>query len=315
MLKIKYDYEKYLNELTDNEILNILKDYHLLCDIYKITKGIDIETKSREDIIQYLIDNLEKYLQMFITMLDTKDFNTLKNILDERKINMLNEQVLLNYLQEKKILFLKEDLEIPSDIFKIIKKAYKNKQLKKQQNANNRIYLISQGLVIAYGVMTKKILVDCLKEDSLAKINYYYKKNYHFENEIIIVNTLTNEERINKYLDNTLYKEFSNKELISLTLATYHHHFKSFKKLIKLLKANYIFKEQNIKFIDTEIIIPYLYNSTSAEEKSLADLTTKVIDLFEFDNDKLKNKIIAVIKNIKNDFPLWEYRGFSKNEV
>ena len=82
-----------------------------------------------------------------------------------------------------------------------------------------------------------------------------------------------------------------------------------------MLKSNYIFKNNDIKFVDQKIVIPYLYNSLNEEEIAKNNLIDTITTLFEFKSDKLKNKMLEEIVKIRDEFPLWEYRGFSKSEV
>lgn len=74
-------------------------------------------------------------------------------------------------------------------------------------------------------------------------------------------------------------------------------------------------KTKDIKFIDDNIVIPYLYNSLNEEDIANKNLEETIISLFEFKGDKLKNKMLQEISKIRNEFPLWEYRGFTKTEV
>ena len=110
-------------------------------------------------------------------------------------------------------------------------------------------------------------------------------------------------------------KEFKQKEFIDLGNNKYHHSIKSYKKLIRILKRKYIFKNYDIMFLDNFIITPYLYSSLN-EEKQVSDDLNKVIDkYFEFNNTNLKRVIIKNISEVKNEVPLWEKRGKSLKEV
>lgn len=82
-----------------------------------------------------------------------------------------------------------------------------------------------------------------------------------------------------------------------------------------MLKSNYIFKNKDIEFVDKYIVIPYLYNSLNEEEIAKDNLEETVIKYFEFKKDKLKNKMLEEIIKIRDEFPLWEYRGYTKKEV
>ena len=81
-----------------------------------------------------------------------------------------------------------------------------------------------------------------------------------------------------------------------------------------MLKSNYIFRNKDIEFVDKFIVIPYLYNSLNEEEVAKENLEETVTKYFEFKGDKLKTKMLSEIMKIRDEFPLWEYRGFSKME-
>ena len=57
------------------------------------------------------------------------------------------------------------------------------------------------------------------------------------------------------------------------------------------------------------------HNSLNEEDIANKKLEETIISLFEFKGDKLKNKMLQEISKIRNEFPLWEYRGFTKTEV
>ncbi|MEG0794754.1 MAG: hypothetical protein RSG95_03050, partial [Bacilli bacterium] len=138
--------------------------------------------------------------------------------------------------------------------------------------------------------------------------------NYFIKNGAIISTKLNNKKRINKYLKSNVIKNFTKYELINLGNTTYHHGMKSYKKLIKTLKRNYVFKNHDILFVDNKIIIPYLYNSLNDEETARVNLEITISNYFEFNNEKLKELMLTKIIEIKKNFPLWEYRGFSREE-
>ena len=81
-----------------------------------------------------------------------------------------------------------------------------------------------------------------------------------------------------------------------------------------MLKNHYVFKNSDIAFIDKNIVIPYLYNSLNEEEKANKNLEDTILSLFEFKGDKLRLKMIEEITEIRSEFPLWEYRGYTKKE-
>ena len=322
MIEVKENYLNYLEKLNKKDIIDMIKDYHNICDIYDIEKGKNITKKNKKDMIEYLLDNIENYLPSIIKLIDSKDYEILNYIIhNPKKVKgnyISDNKYFFDYLREKKIIFGIKKITIPKDVFILIKNTITNKDALKEINHNTYIYDLGKGLIIAYGVIDKKMFMDRIeridKKGSL-KIEYYYKKNYKITKDKVVNNKISNKEKINKYLNNTVYKEFKNKELIKLARLTYHYKFKSYKKLLSTIKSNYIFKKEDIPYINEQIIIPYLYNSLTEEKKAFNELNKTIDNLFEFNDNKLKDKIIALIIEIRNHFPLWEYRGFSKSEV
>ena len=82
-----------------------------------------------------------------------------------------------------------------------------------------------------------------------------------------------------------------------------------------MLKNHYVFKRNDIDFVDNNVVIPYLYTSINEEEMAYKMLEETITNLFEFKGEKLKEKMLSEITEIRNEFPLWEYRGYTKMEV
>lgn len=322
MIKGENNYKEYLGNYNKTRLGELVTDYHELCAIYgsEITKNI--EKKKKNDIIEYLNSNLNNFLMFWIKTIDNTDYQKLKELLTSKKKskkNLVNDnEEFINMLIEKGILFVKEDIEIPKDVYNILKELITNKEIISYRKKNSSLFDISNGLMVAYGVMDAKSyrkIISSFTDNALLKINYYYKKDYIVDTKKVVSNKLQNKKRITKYLKATDYKEFSNKDLQELGVCTYHHNMKSYKKLIKMLKNNYVFKNSDIMYLDRTVVIPYLYNSLNEEEIANKNLEETVLNLFEFKGDKLKNKIFKHLKEIRKEFPIWEYRGYSINEV
>lgn len=315
------NYIDYLKKLKKNELTDIIKDYNLFSEIFKIEK-IDLKNTKKNQIIEKIIEIKEEYLKYIIMSLDLEDFNKLKEIIHKKVDNeyLISNREFINYLIEKKIIFKDNELLMAQDIKETIIKLIKNKEVIKYINTWDRIYKLVDGIIIAYGVVSIKyfnIIISGIPEKELIipKLNYYYKKEYKIDSKKIMSNKLTNKKRIDKYLKDNNYKYFTNKDYVLLGSIFYHHNIKSYKKFIKMLKSNYIFKNKDIEFVDKYIVIPYLYNSINEEEIAKDNLEETVIKYFEFKKDKLKNKMLEEIIKIRDEFPLWEYRGYTKKEV
>lgn len=318
MIEIGISYVEYLNKLKKEELIKIITDYNKMCEIFDETKIED--PKSKKDVLVEKINEIKnKYLKYLIMSLDLKDYESLKNILKKNDTKTLNEhKELINYFIDKHIIFQKDNLEVPNDLE--FKCCFKNKDILKYVKKWNRIYDLANGIIIAYGVVSKKYFSFIIsgieeKDKIISKLEFYYKKEYIIEDKMIVSNKLSNKKRINKYFKDNNYKCFTNKEYVEMGKNIYHQNIKSYKKLIKTLKNFYVFKNKDIKFIDDNIVIPYLYNSLNEEDIANKNLEETIISLFEFKGDKLKNKMLQEISKIRNEFPLWEYRGFTKTEV
>ena len=315
------NYIIFLQKLTKEKLQSIIDDYNQLSNIFNFDK-VDTKKMKKNDIISKIIEIKEEYLRYFVMSLDKQDYEILKNCLSKKvKNDYLNEKRdFIKYMLNKKLIFQEDNLIIPRDIYMCLINLLKEKEISKYIEKWDRIYKLVDGIIIAYGAIDRKyfdIIISGIEDNKLIipKLEYYYKKDYAIDNKKIVSLKLTNKKRINNYLKNTNYKMFKNSDFVAMADSKFHHNIKSYKKFIKMLKSNYIFKNNDIKFVDQKIVIPYLYNSLNEEEIAKNNLIDTITTLFEFKSDKLKNKMLEEIVKIRDEFPLWEYRGFSKNEV
>ena len=315
------NYIIFLQKLTTKKLQSIIDDYNQLSNIFNFDK-VDTKKMKKNDIISKIIEIKEEYLRYFVMSLDKQDYEILKNCLSKKvKNDYLNEKRdFIKYMLNKNLIFQEDNLIIPRDIYMCLINLLKEKEISKYIEKWDRIYKLVDGIIIAYGAIDRKyfdIIISGIEDNKLIipKLEYYYKKDYAIDNKKIVSLKLTNKKRINNYLKNTNYKMFKNSDFVAMADSKFHHNIKSYKKFIKMLKSNYIFKNNDIKFVDQKIVIPYLYNSLNEEEIAKNNLIDTITTLFEFKSDKLKNKMLEEIVKIRDEFPLWEYRGFSKNEV
>lgn len=315
------NYIIFLQKLTKEKLQSIIDDYNQLSNIFNFDK-VDTKKMKKNDIISKIIEIKEEYLRYFVMSLDKQDYEILKNCLSKKvKNDYLNEKRdFIKYMLNKKLIFQEDNLIIPRDIYMCLINLLKEKEISKYIEKWDRIYKLVDGIIIAYGAIDRKyfdIIISGIEDNKLIipKLEYYYKKDYAIDNKKIVSLKLTNKKRINNYLKNTNYKMFKNSDFVAMADSKFHHNIKSYKKFIKMLKSNYIFKNNDIKFVDQKIVIPYLYNSLNEEEIAKNNLIDTITTLFEFKSDKLKNKMLEEIVKIRDEFPLWEYRGFSKSEV
>ena len=318
MIEIGVNYIKYLKKLKKEELIKIINDYNKLCDIYKEEK-LDNTKAKKDKLVNDIVNIKDKYLKYLIMSLDLNDYNNLKEVLKKNTTKVLNEhKELINYLKDKYVIFQEDNLVIPNDLN--YKACFKNKEITNYVKKWSRIYDLVNGMIIAYGVISEDYFSFVTSgiennEEILPKLDFYYKKEYIIDDTKIVSTKLSNKKRINKYFKDNNYKNFTNKEYVEMGKNIYHHNIKVYKKFIKILKNYYVFKNKDIEFVDENIVIPYLYNSLNEEDIAYKRLEETIENLFEFKSEKLKNKMLQEISKIRNEFPLWEYRGFTKMEV
>lgn len=315
------EYQDYLQKLSKEKLQNIINDYNFLGKIFNY-ENLNTKKLKKDDLISKIGEIKEEYFKYFVMSLDLKDFNILKQLVFKKVNNdfLKENRDFINYLLDKQVLFQEQELMMSWDIIDLFKKFIKDKEIVKYVKHWDRIYKLVDGVIVAYGVVSRKyfdIIVNEIVEHEqiISKLDYYYKKDYIIDSKKIVSLKLTNKKRITRYAKNDKYKMFTNKEFVEMGNSTYHHNIKSYKRFIKMLKNNYVFRNSDIEFVDKNIVIPYLYKSLNEEEEANKTLEETVITLFEFKGDKLKQKMLDEIMKIRDEFPLWEYRGFAKVEV
>lgn len=315
MIESEISYEEYLKSLKKDELNSIVANYNKLCSIYGFKKQENKKLK-KDALVNEILECLNDYLKGVIMSLDKDDFEAIKSILKNNNNEVLNQyKNLINYLKSLKIVYQSDNLQIPKEILEVIKKLIKDKEVVNYIKENDYLYKLSEGIIIAYGVIDLNDFKEIIKHEYIIDLlDFYYKKDFDITCEMLLSKKLTNKKRINKYYKDKDYQQFSLKDFLALGNNSYHHSIKAYKKFIKMLKNNYVFKKRDLDFVDINVVIPYLYNSLNEEEIASKNLEDTVISLFEFKGEKLKQKMLQEIKLIRKDFPLWEYRGHTKNE-
>lgn len=311
--KMKEDilYKDYLKKLKRDEIVTIIKDYNSFSTIDSTITPIEIKNVKKDKLIKLLLENLKNYYKNIIMCMDLCDYNKLKNIIDHITNDTPCEQKFIKYLASKKILIDKENLVIANDCKDILIDLLNDGDIYNSILENVNVYRLSEGIINAYGSISVE-LFDELTSNKSSLVEKYYKKEYKMDSEKIYSSELPN-DKATKLLKNKDLKKFTKDELYQLGTCTYHHNFKAYKKLIKLIKEYYIFKKEDLRFIDDYILVPYLYVPSTKKNKELLD--NNIVENFEIKEDKLKDKMIELINELKDELPNWSKRGYSEKEA
>ena len=205
------EYADYLQKLSKEKLQSIIDDYNKLGSIYNLDV-VNTKKLKKDDLIKKIDELKNDYFKYWIMSLDLKDFNILKQLVF-RKVNdeFLHEnRDFINLLLEKSILFQEQELMMVWDISALIKELTKNKEVVKTVKIWDRIYKIVEGIIVAYGVISRKYFDKIVSEIEnneliLPKLDYYYKRDYIIDDKKIMSNKLNNKKRINSYLKNDNY--------------------------------------------------------------------------------------------------------------
>lgn len=324
------DLKDYLNDLSINEIKNrsMLARYIFAEKPKKLKK---------EEVINLYIEEINNSYKNLLNFLNKNCIEGINYILNnnsyleielkrenfELSINTLNiiqEYAIgfINYNKEKRIL----KIHIPLVISNYLKKNINKKEIVKERNLTNKVFDRVHGYLEAYGALSIDNLYE-LYQEQYNDVEYddfiviIYMKSMletlniiEFNNEQYI-GIITIEELksiiTEGYKEKEFYK-FSDTELIKLKNKNYLKDFKSYQKLKKYLLDNWYFEKLDFEDFKTAIIDDYLYSSQTDEKQALNTLRHN-LDKHLDDPDEVIEEVIALIINLKYDYPSWKLKG------
>ncbi|MFR5856586.1 MAG: hypothetical protein ACLUFU_02100 [Bacilli bacterium] len=96
-MNYKDNYIDYINKLKKSELIEIIDNFNLFNEIFKIEKII-IRNEKKDKIIEKIMALKEDYIKYIIMTLDLEDFNKLKELIFKKKDNeyLLNNREFIN---------------------------------------------------------------------------------------------------------------------------------------------------------------------------------------------------------------------------
>lgn len=318
-------YKEYLGTLNKSDLTNILNMFH-----------IEYKKNAKKQIYQDLIlDNINNIVNFTLDLFQLDEFHNIKLLVKKKgKITIRVNHLLLDFMRnlERHHLIKASDktFYLPKELLDAYKSKLKNKKPVEKVKANTKEYNLILGFLDAYGVIDYNMFYEeyskiykLTKEDALNRIknlaNFYgefkifedQKKKSIYIASAIIKNLKQCKSILNKKSNYAIY---TNEELISIHDFTFMSKYKSYKKLIKFINRNYYVEKGSMKIINKYVLIPFLTNYQLDKEGSKEILSSLIDTYFEFNNNKHKNKFMALVENLTLDYPSWDLKGHSERE-
>lgn len=319
----KLSFKKFLEDKKIQEIDLIVNKFSELSEL-----SLKYNNLKKSQKVALLFDNIDNYLENLVKLFSEDEYKVFKllskrksykkNLLSEAEIHILEILKVYNlvYIETKKN---EEYYYIYSDIKKMLFKTINKNNYKYILLWKDKINFV-RGIINVFGIVnfddlfliytknyseTKEQLLRVLTKQT--NIHKYYKigeikkkiyiYNYNFSS-LKLAEEFINENDLDKYGYLT-YIEYGDR--------TFKYN-GEYKKLIKLIKRNYVYKKTDLmKFINISLnkyVDLYQINVDMAQkflEKCLKDK-------FEFKNAELESKLMIQIEKLAKEEPRWVRR-------
>ncbi len=316
-------YSDYLNKLTKKELTSLLNAVEI---------QYDSKVKTSE-LVTLFLDELDDIVGKILNYFTLIDYRILKLVLKKKgrvKIRtnvslmefceMLTNKHLMYKIDDKTYILFKE-------VYREFKsKAFQKKVIKKCQKNSDELYLIL-GAVLGYGAISLKdfyliysekyeIFEKDLKEDLLslkkysnAFITYEEKDTFYIADKKI-----KNIKECKKYADKKDRKPYSFEDIKNLYTLNYLKKYKSYRKLKKFITSSYYIEKNNYHIVAQKVIIPFIEEYQVDKNTANKMLDSLIDNYFEFNSNKYKDKLMALINDMVKDYPNWNLKGYSERE-
>lgn len=319
----KISFKKFLEDKKIQEIDLIIDKFNNISEL-----SLKYNNLKKSQKVDLLFNNLDKYLDSLVKLFNEYEYkafkllskrkNYKKSLLSEIEIHILEMLKLYNlvYIETKKN---EEYYHIYSDIKKVLFKTISKNNYKYILLWEDKLNFV-KGIINIFGIVslddlflvytknfseTKEQLFNVLNKQ--ISIHKYYKigeikkkiyiYNYNFSS-LKLAEEFINENDLDKYGYLT-YIEYGNR--------TFEYN-KEYKKLIKLIKRNYVYKKSDLlKFINVSLN-KYVDLYQIDIDKAQKFLEKSLKDKFEFKNIELENKLMTQIEKLAKEEPRWVRR-------
>lgn len=329
--------EEYLSSFKNEELTRLSITHVWFEDnIEELIEVHNLNKKPKKDIIKYITDDLYKIFSIYGKILCETDLKDLTKIVDDGGnykvsfddfefplsfINLLNNLSLAKIYYDEKNEMLQ--IFINKDITNVLKDILHDKDIINYNKQFNEICGYTEGVLNAYGVVPLSVLHE-LFEKQMYKIDIEELNKViggkalfdeifnmcEYDNDMLIggLDFYMEDEIINFYnKQEGEYKYYSKRDFLLLKDDKYMKSFKSYKNLIKYLKANFEGID-NTEEIDMFVIMDYISTAQISVEDADDNFNNNIDELFEVDEIE-KTRIRNMVRQIFNEYPKWKKRG------
>lgn len=348
-IKENESYKEYMSSYNKDQIERLFKIYAVIMnDNKELSKFTTLFSKTKKNIIKELDLNKKKIYTTLIKCIDENIYSQLIFYLERYKGNIIevksnqlrvslhfieflttNCLAKVKYSKNKKIITFYTPKELREDLKSILK----NRKLKKLTKINGVIKENLHNIISAYGVipvkrlnkiydktygkidynfLIDKILINCLFDDDIRLTlvdDDYYAYGVTFENE---------DECLEFYYslpEKLDYKVYKKKEYSQIGSGTYHRNTKEWEGLKNYLQEKYEMDDNDIINFDEEIVLDYLFSYQVDVKEAKKNLKNNIGLLFENFKPKDRTYITKSIEEISKNYPNYNYKGYSFNEI
>ena len=304
-------------------------------DNSKLVKIKSFENKTKDDIIQYIVNNLDEIIRAYFYSFRPIELEQLKVAIknNKKKIKFDQEPLSLHFIDIIKNFSLakveynkKEDTIIifmPQEFIDIFNKYLKNEKLLEENKYNFKIFDNVQNIVNTYGIINFNKLHEIfnkqifkIDKNELEQVIFTSSVfdempiyNYNGEDLICNLEFMNYDYAVNFYKKQRMnYKIYTKEEYEKIASYEYLNNLKSYQKFKNYLIENYDDIEDEFDYINNFLICDYLnFAQVSLNDAEIA-FETNVVKTFYVTQEDIK-EMKKYLKDIYDEYPKWLKRG------
>lgn len=314
-----FSLEYHLNRMTKDELVKIAAQY----------KVRGITSLKKADAVIKVKDSIIEKIDITLELLNNKNFNYLKELINENCIVNceLNDLLDTNYLRNRGILFtgiVNDELKVilPFEVSEVIKDKL-NKELQENAMRNGEIVNLFAGMVYYYGVLDIDKFIEIANERFEHNINrefvdvllvngeelgfdYQLEDNIAYHIDVEEVSEIIEFQEKNSEID---YYKFDRKTLIKAGKPDYYEENKQALKLEKVIGELFVIDK---KILKEEI---ESYSIAIKNEEPLDACINVFLQAYQIEADEERNIFAEELTKLANSVRRWGYRGYTQNEI